>query len=414
MKRTTRDVPRWHAYLHRSALGLPYADPADSPDLRLADEVFERLYAGDPPVAVAPQIAPGTPAAPEAPEVVSARAAHALVERAAGDFGKVAAACRGDAAASATAARGLLEAALPRAPEAPPSGAQRDAADGLSGVGGLGAPWSGKWRGEAAADERARTLADRLARDERLKKIALLAGKFKRVALSKQKVKVHRGADEVTDVEQGDDLIRLLPSELARLAGPRLRRLAAIRDLMERRCLQYRMTSTENLGRGPLILCLDKSGSMEGDKDVWSSAVALALLECVHRERRPFVLLDFNTEVFYRVVVRPGRPLPEVALFQPCDGGTDVGKVLDLALHAVETKRASKRADIIIVTDGQSSTTTAARVRARAGAACVRIFGVGIGVPESALAPWCDPGMVAHVEDVGQMGESAAGLLFGV
>ena len=36
---------------------------------------------------------------------------------------------------------------------------------------------------------------------------------------------------------------------------------------------------TEPLAKGPLVVLLDESGPMDGDKDIWSTAVALALLE---------------------------------------------------------------------------------------------------------------------------------------
>lgn len=40
--------------------------------------------------------------------------------------------------------------------------------------------------------------------------------------------------------------------------------MALLRDLAERRRLQYQLTSNESLGRGPLVVALDKSTSMEG------------------------------------------------------------------------------------------------------------------------------------------------------
>ena len=76
-----------------------------------------------------------------------------------------------------------------------------------------------------------RKLAARLAGDDRLRRIALLAGKFKRIAMRKQKAKVKHGQDEVTDVEMGSELSKLLPVELAGLLHPR-RRMALMRDLV--------------------------------------------------------------------------------------------------------------------------------------------------------------------------------------
>ena len=48
MKRILYDVPRWHVYQHRSARGVRLAEKDDSARLRFEDEVFERLYTGEP------------------------------------------------------------------------------------------------------------------------------------------------------------------------------------------------------------------------------------------------------------------------------------------------------------------------------------------------------------------------------
>jgi len=72
---------------------------------------------------------------------------------------------------------------------------------------------------------------------------------------------------------------------------------------VQRQVLQYQLSGNEVLGRGPLVLLLDKSGSMEGPKDTWATALALALLEHAHAERRPFALIDFNGSVTYETTV---------------------------------------------------------------------------------------------------------------
>jgi uncharacterized protein with von Willebrand factor type A (vWA) domain len=406
VKRNIFDVERWHIYLHRRAAGLPLVDSSDSREKRLADEIFGRLYAGD---------LDEVPEAQRDPKDADwSKGCHEEIQRTLGDAGlqKLAGECRGDPKKSAYAAKTLMD-ALPQTQQAAqaPSGTAKDAAQGLNQVDMAGAGWGGKWQGEKVDDARARKLADRLRSDERLKKIALLAGKFKRVVISKQKTRVKRGADEITDVVQGDDLARLLPTEMAKIASSRYR-LAAIRDLMERKLLEYEMTSVEVLGRGPLILCLDKSPSMEGDPDIWASAVALALLDMVHRQHRTFILLGFCDEVFYRKVVKPGRPLPEDALFVPLRGGTNISKVLDLALNACETRTVMKRADIVIVTDGGSDTSTAGWIRERAKAKDVSILGVGIGTAAETLAPWC--GEVLAITDLNGIDDEDATKLFGM
>ena len=47
MKRIIYDVPKWSLYMHRAARGLHRAEASDSPELRVGDELFERLFAGE-------------------------------------------------------------------------------------------------------------------------------------------------------------------------------------------------------------------------------------------------------------------------------------------------------------------------------------------------------------------------------
>jgi len=109
----------------------------------------------------------------------------------------------------------------------------QDALDGLEHVAfghlpGVGASSPGV----PDSGEPARSLAARLRGDARLKRIAQLAGRFRRIAGTKRRTKVHHGADELVDVEQGADLERLLPAELAKLVHPQTK-LLTLRNMVE-------------------------------------------------------------------------------------------------------------------------------------------------------------------------------------
>ncbi len=297
MRRIIYEVPRWHVYLHRDARGLPSVESGDAPTRRFEDELFDRLYSG------------GGELLDEADRDGALRGWAEKVHAAATsspDFARLGSECRGDASAAATAVETLLDALKPQLDEAQATDVpalrrvvktacakasaaveeMRETTEGLDQVAFGNAPGTGSVKGESRPNGRTRTLATRIKNDARLRRIALLAGRFKRIAAMKQRQKVKHGADEISDVEQGADLGRLLPAELARFVHPKLR-LAMLRDLTERRCLQYALTGSETLGKGPLVVCLDKSGSMDGPPDIWATAIALALLDVAQRERRP-------------------------------------------------------------------------------------------------------------------------------
>jgi len=403
MKRLLFDVPRWHLYLHREARGLPAAGPEDGPLQQLEDELFEVLYSGEGP----PQDEPARPDAHRDWAKTLHDAFSALPS-----FQRLARQCRADAGSAAVAVETLMEELQPKLPQAPtvpePAALRRAAgkgctealgavaeaqelAQGLQGVGAGVRPGDRASDGDGVRDGvAALKLLGRLRKDPRLRRIAELAGRFKRILAEKKRQRVHHGADEVVDVEQGAELARLLPSELARIRHPRLR-LAFLRDFVEKQCLQYRMAGVETLGKGPLVVCLDKSGSMAGSKDVWATAVALALLDIAQREKRPFGLICFNGGVTFEATVRAGEQLSQEALFVSCDGGTDIDAAVSRALDLIDAgSNGMRKADVVLVTDGISDPNGAAALRVRASAHGVTILGFGIDVSPADLAPWCD------------------------
>lgn len=417
MLRLVHDVPRWHVYLHREARDLPPVQKDDTPTRKLEDELFDRLYAGESEKV----------AANDDVELSQwAEKLHALCGELPA-FTRLTQECLGDASASAAAVETLMAALSPHLRQAPDFvqppmlrravvlacekssqviEQQRESMEGLAGV-GFG---SGTATGTRNEGLHARRLFHRLKRDDRLARIALLAGKFKRIAAAKQKAKVRHGADEVSDIEMGVNLSRVLPSELVKLGHPLLRRVF-LASLVEGRAMQYRLSGTDSLGRGPLVVCLDKSGSMDGPKDVWATAVALALLDVAQRQRRPFALVAFDGAVKHEARVEVGGQLPEDALFVSCSGGTNITGTLARALSIIqESNGAMKKADVVLITDGESETQDAPVVRQLAEGMGVTILGFGIGVDIAALKPWCDEVTAIHRLDT--VDEAAAEALF--
>jgi len=418
MKRILFDVPRWHCYLHRDSRGLDRVELSDGPTRRFEDELFDRLYSGD---------GERLPEADQERSMKSwAEQVHATTEQLPA-FARLASEVRGDALAAGAAVETLMEALKPEEPEKKPEQMRRalaqgcekasaavenlrDTIEGVDGVAFGQAAGSGSAEGGQLDQAPIRSLAARLKNDERLRRIALLAGRFKRIAAAKRRQRLKHGADEISDIGQGADLARLLPSEMVRLLRPRLR-LAFLRAFTERQCLQYELTGSAVLGKGPLVVCLDKSGSMRGDRDLWATAVALALLDQAQHERRPFVLLGFDGKVKFEAIVQPGQPMPEAGLFVGCAGGTDIGGVIEHGLGLIRGQAGKlRRSDIVLVTDGQSDPDTALVLREQAKTLDVTILGLGIGVEPEALSPWCDE---AHaISSLDRIDEKSAEAMF--
>ncbi len=423
MKRVLYDVPRWHAYLHRDARGLESATEKDDPVTKFEDEVFDRLYSGD---------LEQLPAAKQDRKLKAwAEGVHdACVQLPA--FNRLASECRGEALAAGMAVEALMAEIRPQAPQdheqrqgGPPgpsrralgsacdraSAAVEEHREAMQGLADIGlAPGSGSTLGGAMTPGSVRRLAARLKADPRLKQIALLAGRFKRIAASKRRQTLKHGADEIADIELGADVGRLLPSELVKLTH-RTRRAILLKDLLERQAMQYQLIGHEPLGKGPLVVLLDKSGSMDGPRDIWATALALALLDQAQRERRVFALLAFDYAVKHESVVKPGEALPEQALFTACAGGTEIGVALRRGLDLIQQHQgALKKADLVLITDGGSDTAVAPKLREDALALGVSILGLGIGVEREWLAPWCDE--VQAITNLNTIDDASAELLF--
>lgn len=133
----------------------------------------------------------------------------------------------------------------------------------------------------------------RVKRSPRLKKIAELAGRFRRVAASKQRQKVAHGVDEVIGVTVGAELARLIPAELMKLADPDLE-LDVSRRLLEGQTQVREVRAVEPVGRGPIVVVVDESGSMSGTKIETAKALALALAWVARRQNRWVALVGFS------------------------------------------------------------------------------------------------------------------------
>lgn len=202
-------------------------------------------------------------------------------------------------------------------------------------------------------------LGRRLAGNEKLKKLARMVGRMKFHALALRKKVFERSSEELLEIEQGDALHRLLPHELLSLHHPILRK-DFYRRFLDQELIQYSLRGVEEKGKGPMIVCLDGSSSMSGDKEIWSKAVALTLLEIARKQRRlfrsicfssadtPLQVLDMNPRDRYEVET---KTIMDLAEYFP-GGGTDFQKPLDAALDCLKQSR-FKKGDIIFITDGE-------------------------------------------------------------
>ena len=235
-------------------------------------------------------------------------------------------------------------------------------------------------------------LYKRVRNDPGLRRISELAGRFRRVAQSKQRQKAAHGLDDVVGVEPGGDIGRLLPAELVRLAVPELE-LDTLRRIVERQALCREHHAVEPVGKGPVICVVDESGSMEGAKAHTAKALALALAWVARQQRRWCGLIAYSGKSGERLLALPPGRWDEVAL---CDWlSAFIGHGSDLDLPIEEMPRMYREigappgvTDLIFLTDARARIPADLRDRFRAWkqATKARVVALVIDNPPGDLA----------------------------
>ncbi len=199
-------------------------------------------------------------------------------------------------------------------------------------------------------------LVQKIADNAKLRQIAKLAGRFKQIADRKRRSKAKDAFGEITTIELGNNLSRLLPSELQKLSDPALFGLFAL-GYYDRSLLQYKTSGKEKRFQGPLVVCLDSSGSMEGLPDTWAKAVTAVLGQIAYQDSRYFRVIHFATSVRRIDDFSPRHhdfsQLLESMLSFYTGGGTELQPALQAAIDCIEKQQQFKQADIVLVTDGQ-------------------------------------------------------------
>jgi uncharacterized protein with von Willebrand factor type A (vWA) domain len=199
----------------------------------------------------------------------------------------------------------------------------------------------------------------RVRSDPTLKRICDLAGRFRRVAQSRQRRKVRHGLDDVVGVELGGDVGRLLPAELMKLVVPELE-LDALRRIAERDALCREHHAVEPVGKGPVIVCLDESGSMGGDRIHTAKALALALAWIARRQKRWCALVAYSGASGERLLPLPPGRWDEARLLDWLSAFLGMGSDLDVPVHELPRMYRELNAppgvtDVVFVTDARCS-----------------------------------------------------------
>lgn len=133
-------------------------------------------------------------------------------------------------------------------------------------------------------------------KDPVIRRIAEFAGRFRRMAEGLRRTRSQHGQDECVGIELGNSIPNLCPAELCALGIADLE-WHAMRKFAERGMQQRSWNGAEPKKRGPMIILVDESGSMEeGEKILAAKGLACALIWIARKQKRDVVLIGFNHE----------------------------------------------------------------------------------------------------------------------
>lgn len=203
--------------------------------------------------------------------------------------------------------------------------------------------------------DESREALERIRNSKELQGLTDIVGRFRVMANSALKDQSTGEGYSVKSVTVGDRIHRVLPSEKLLLLSETTNKLF-YKKFNEKQLLEYEMTNSDREGKGPMVICLDVSGSMnDGVRSVWGRAVSLALLEVAQKQKRDFALIMFHNSIAQEWIIKKGELKPAVVLDIAevyYSGGTNFGKPVKRALEIIEKEKAFNKADIVFITDG--------------------------------------------------------------
>ncbi len=245
--------------------------------------------------------------------------------------------------------------------------ASNEAADEVGAAAAAVAAWGQEAAEFARTDPAERIRLMKLMQTDEMRQVAELFGRIRWEMSAVLANSWGNGPTEIHSVTSGNDLSRLLPSELVLLAVDELRpeffRRFVNRQL---RCYQTRERSKED--RGAVVYIMDASTSMGwhgGQRLRWAVAVGLALLSVARAQGRAFHAVVFNGPGAMEEFAFP-KPaefeLDKMLAFAAvsASGGTDfmgpLTRGADLCTTDFETTNL-EGADLVFVTDGEARVT---------------------------------------------------------
>lgn len=192
----------------------------------------------------------------------------------------------------------------------------------------------------------------RIADDEGSERVPLGGGNTMRID--------HSAPSDIEGITTGNDISSMLPGEMAQMVDDDLNGLFvykfATRNLQNFKYKSAVMHPSHKLQmhkarqKGPMVVCLDTSGSMSGQPERISHSLIVKLLQLALKQDRDFLLIAFSF-MAKAFDVRLNRAKLLDFFRKPSTGDTDVSDMLEMCIETLLGRPEYMSADVCLVSD---------------------------------------------------------------
>jgi uncharacterized protein with von Willebrand factor type A (vWA) domain len=215
----------------------------------------------------------------------------------------------------------------------------------------------------ALGNENFTALAEEMVENEGILQLVRMLGRAY-ISHEKKESFIRKARTDVHGIHKSSDINRLLPSELVNFENEELEYQFFAR-LAENNLLTYELSGSEAdlkeqevRHKGPIVACLDTSGSMSGYRLLKARALLFSIARILKSEKRDlFIILFGSSGELKELKFTSSSPISMLINFisQGFNGGTDFKSPLKRSIEIVEREDTFDNADILMITDGYCS-----------------------------------------------------------
>ncbi len=206
-----------------------------------------------------------------------------------------------------------------------------------------------------------KNLAKKLKNNRELRQVATRLGALRRIWAERKRARAVRSDyAAVVGATFSNNVTKVFPSELALAGSEEGRALFALKYSQKTLLTKDYEAHSKHIGKGPIVMYIDVSGSMSGEREIWSKALALVIAEEAMKENRELQINLFDVSVKNTICIKPGENNAQLLDFVAgwtLGGGTMFTPIL---LHAATNTQLKDKADVLMITDGRSYVSDAA------------------------------------------------------